>query len=940
MEIHDLGPLLVEQDGLPLAVGAGRLAAVLSPLAHRVGDLVTTTALVGAVWGTQAPPRATQLLESLIWRLRKQLEPGRIARAESVVLRREPHGYRLELPASAIDSARLRGALPEVRELSGRGRHEEVLEVSTRVLALWRGQPYAEVPDTGWLAPARESLEQARLDLSDLRVHSLLESGRPEEALGELGPLLADHPMRERLWAHRMVALYRAGRQGDALAAYRQARDLLADELGVDPGAELRELHRRVLDHDPTLDLQRSTPRTRPSDHLVHVPRRRTTLIGRDDDRARLESLVGDHSLITLVGPGGAGKTRLAVEVGHDAAPSFPGGVWFVDLASVGDGGMLVSALASTLGLADQPGRAPLEVVTHFLADRRTLLVLDNCEHVISASAAAVEEILARCPSVCVLTTTREPLDLPGEQRYPVGPVAVETAVALFADRAGPSVQVEPDGRDRQVVRRICAAVGDLPLGIELAAAATRSFELEEIAETLERNPAALSRPGSGPQRQASLRDAVDWGYRLARGDEQVLHRRLAVVPGPFSLDVAAMLCGVEPLDGDRAMELVGGLVHRSLLTSERAGSARRASIFAQLAPVRAHAAGVLSEDERDRLELTRDRWLAARVAGTSRGGRSGEAAFLSWLDDNVAVLRATLESTLAGRPDRSAITLVGALVRYWYERGRLTEAAYWAHRLGELPGRVACDELDLALIDATLGSVYALQHRVDEATVHLTRALPVLRHPSPDRVADVALALADGAAAAWTGDAWSVAQDYVEAGLELGRQHDQPHLVIVCQGVQSANWAVSGDPVAGIARAREVLADNEHVGNDVAVLFALVTLTVTALVGGRPDAALESSDQLLLTHRRMGSLAVGDTIETRAAIRAAAGDAAGAVRCLGAASALSRRLGREWPWHEFTPPVLAGLRAGLEATEFDRHWSSGERLGLGDPSRFTPEWI
>lgn len=945
VEIRDLGPLLVELDGLPTAVGSGRRAAVLSPLANRVGEVVTPATLIDAVWGPEPPPKAGQLLESVIWRLRKELEPGRAARAEPVVLRRDPLGYRLDLPPSAVDSAHLRAAVPQVRQAAADGRFDRVLEQSVAALALWRGEPYAEVADTGWLAVARQQLSAARLDLAELRVQALLRLGRPEQAVGVLGPLLADHPLNERLWACQMIGLYQAGRQADALAAFGRARELLADELGVDPGPELRELQRRLLDQDPTLDA-RPAAGERPPAGAGRLPSRRTSLVGRDDDVSRLVGALADTALITLVGPGGAGKTRLAVEVGYTARASVPDGVWFVDLASIGDEELLGAALAGAFGLTGQPGTDPLEVVTNFLADRHAVLVLDNCEHLVAAVATVVDDLLDRCSGIRVLATSREPLDVPGEVVHPVGPLPVgPTAAApgpaeqLFLERARAAVDVDPARIDRDLIGRICTAVGGLPLGIELAAAQTRTFALTEIAQALDRNPAELARRGPGPGRQATLRNTVDWGYRLARGDEQILHRRLAVIPGPFTLDVAAALCEVPPLRADAALSLVGGLVHRSMLTSTRPSRDGGPTVFQQLVPIRAHAADALGRPERAVVEAARDRWLARRIADAPMDGRPGQTAFLDWLDDNAATLRATLESMLGPRPDPAVFGVVASLVGYWFERGRPAEAAHWVDLLGETD-RTGLDPVDQALGDAAAGTVQSFRRRGAEATRLLRDCLPALGSPRPERLDDVARALILAAAAAWAGDIWDVAAECVDTALTVARSADLPHLEIVARAIRSSNWALGSDPATGIAEARQVLRDNQALGNDFANLFALVTLSVTALFGGDPDAALHASDELLLTHRRMGALAVSDTIETRASIRAAAGDAAEAIRCLGASAALNRRLGRDWPWHEFTPPVVEDLRRRVAPDEFARYWASGERLGLGDPERFTPEWI
>ena len=762
MIFADLGPLAVEVDGLQSPVSGRRLASVLALLLARVGEVVTPAALVDAVWGPAAPARASQSLESLVWRLRKLLEPERTARQTPSVLRTEERGYRLAVPPDSVESHLFVAAMESLPALFARRDFEQALEVASSALERWRGEPYEGVPDADWIGPVRERLIALHTDLNEYRVQALLDTGQPERAVSELVPLLASHPFRERFWAQRMLGLYRSGRQAAALEAFTHVRRLLADELGVEPGPELRALQRQLLDQEPSLD-PAQPPAATTAAARVRLPGRRGAIIGREDDLAAVVPLLGGAGLVTLTGPGGTGKTRLAVEAAFHARGGFADGVWFVDLTQTVDPDGVATLTANTLGLGPQPHTSTEQQLLDHLAPRRMLLVLDNCEHVLTGVRALADQILDHCPDVTLLATSREPLEIAGESLWPVAPLPITdsdtpiagtrsattkgAAVALFVERLG---NQRPDldlaGPDGLYIRQICAAVGGLPLGIELAAARARVFELDEIAATLATAPAQLTRSGAGPQRQASLLDAVDWSYRLARPDERILHRRLACIGGPVTLEGAAALCGVPPLRPEQAMELLGGLVHRSLLTSTRSTRSTRSTqqgrptTFTQLVPIRAHAAAGLAETpEREAVERARDDWVIGHVAAAPNDGRPGLADFYDWLDDNEAAVRETLRSTLLTDPRPAGLTLLAALGSYWFERSRQIEGGQWALVAKDLPDRVQLDEFDASIAGLMHGCMLALNHEAASAEPYLMAAFTALREPPESRLAEAA---------------------------------------------------------------------------------------------------------------------------------------------------------------------------------------------------------
>jgi DNA-binding SARP family transcriptional activator len=425
-----------------------------------------------------------------VWRLRKLLEPQRSARQSPSVLRTEEPGYRLAVPPDTLESHIFIAAVERLPVLLAERDFGQALDLTSSALELWRGEPYEGVPEADWIGPVRERLVALHVDLNEYRVQALLDTGQPERAVSELVPLLAAHPFRERLWAQRMLGLYRSGRQAAALGAFTQVRRLLADELGGEPGPELRALQQELLDQAAGLDPVRPNPAASPG--RVQLPSRRSTIIGREDDLAAIVGALGGAGLVTLTGPGGTGKTRLAVEAAFAARGGFPDGVRFIDLTQTDDPCEVVTLTANTLGLGPQPSTTTDQLVLTFLAERQTLLVLDNCEHVLSGARGLADRILDHCPEVTVLATSREPLDLAGETRWPVAPLPVadpdsptasartmdgpaDAAVALFVERLSnlrPDLDLE--GPDGVHIRQICAAVGGLPLGIELAAARAR----------------------------------------------------------------------------------------------------------------------------------------------------------------------------------------------------------------------------------------------------------------------------------------------------------------------------------------------------------------------------------------------------------------------------------------------------------------------------------
>ncbi|HYZ97652.1 MAG TPA: BTAD domain-containing putative transcriptional regulator, partial [Acidimicrobiales bacterium] len=556
------------------------------------------------------PPRQVQVSY-----LRRAL--GLASAGPAPSLRTEAGGYALDVDADAVDVYRFeRGVSSAAGRLAQPSRQEVEAGLAElrAALGLWRGEALQDVAYESFVVAEVERLGELRAVALEHEIEARLLLGRHEEAIPVLRRLIADHPLRERLRAQLMVALYRSGRQAEALRAFDATRERLVEELGVEPAAELQALQRSVLDHNPDLDW---TPLGVPAGDDVasegarvegaglpggSLPAPTSRLVGREREVAAVHAGMADSRMVTLTGPGGAGKTRLALAVAHDELGARP--VWFVDLGGVGDPGLVPFEVARAVGAASLTD--PLEAAAVRVGDRPGLLVLDTCEHLIDACATTAHRLLRTCPALGVLATSRQPLAVAGEVAWPVPPLRVPDpaasltemrdaeAVRLFSER---SRAVRPDfTADESVVgdvADICRTLDGLPLAIELAAARTNVLSVASILERLGDRFALLSKVGRAAEvRQRSLRGAIEWSYELLDDDQRVFFDRLGVFAGRFTLDaagaVAAHELGTDPLD------LVSAVVDRSLVVADGDDSYR------MLDSLRAYAAERLRVDPAD----------------------------------------------------------------------------------------------------------------------------------------------------------------------------------------------------------------------------------------------------------------------------------------------------------------------------------------------------
>jgi predicted ATPase/DNA-binding SARP family transcriptional activator len=878
----------------------------------------------------------------VVWRLRSALEPGRAPRETGTVLQKEAAGYRLAAPLLNVDSAQFVSAAQRSAELLALRDAAAALEVSEAALALWRGEPFEGVRDAAWLEPVRERLSGLRLDISECHVQALLESGQPERAVSELVPLLAAQPFRERYWAQRMLGLYRSGRQAAALDAFAEARRILADELGVDPGPDLRRMHERILAQDRGLDGPLARSRASAPGSPANLPSRRTRLIGRDQDVDSVLAQSSGHRLVTLIGPGGAGKTRLAIECAHRLRLGRDDGVRFVDLApvAVGSGAAEIwDELAAALELRAQPGTPSRRLVLDQVAGAELLLVLDNCEHVAARASEVVDELLERCSGLTVLATSREPLMVAGERTWPVEPLDDAAAIALFADRLSDlRPDLDPDGADRAAIAEICAAMGCLPLGIELAAARARVFELREIASSLATSSARLERPGRGPARHNSMLDAVDWSYQLALPDVQVLHRRLACLPGAVTLDAIRALCSVSPLTTDQAPDLVSALAHQSLLSVIRPSSNRGQTMFRQLVPTRAHADRHLDPRDRAAVDAARDAWVAERIMSAPLDGRIGQAEASEWIADNMTAVRATLASTLISDPDRIGLELVARLTIFWFERGRMLEAGRWFRAVATLPIRISIAGVDSAVAAALVGCAQGLIQDREGAEQRLAAALPDLIDPPAEHAVLVGEVLVLIATAAWVCRLSELGLSAATAAVAAGETFDRPHVTTRGRALQAMHRLWLGDRVTSLLATERVLADPG--GNEFAAFVAAYARSRADRDAGDPAAALGWMRRAAQAHQALGMHPTSELLEDIARLLELTGSSAEAVRCLGAAAELHAGDGLSWPRQPETRQALERLEKAMPVADYERLWAAGQRLGQADPEALLNHWL
>jgi predicted ATPase/DNA-binding SARP family transcriptional activator len=685
-----LGTLEVCRGDAVVAVPGARLRGLIARLALAGGRPVEPGVLVDALWPQELPADPANALQSLVSRLRRVLgEAGAVTQSEG--------GYRLGVTEDDVDALRFERLAALGRDRLRAGDPRAAAELLGEAVALC-GEPsvIAAVAPAVATRLARTAVEAvANLAEAELAL------GRADDAATRLSALLAEHPADERAAALQMDALAAQGRQADALDLYERVREILADRLGADPGAALRERHLRLLQsRAPAPEARREAPAS-------NLPGALTSFIGRDDDLARIDALLARGRLVTVVGPGGAGKTRLAVEAGRRQRHKYRDGTWLVDLAAVTEPAKAGAAVLAAIGprgaaLFEASGRmraggSELDVLADQLNGRESLLVVDNCEHLIDAVAHLIAALLPRCAGLRVLATSREPLAIDGEALVPLGPLVLpdlgdgledirrSASVRLFTERAAavrPGFDV--DERTCADVVRLVRGLDGMPLALELAAARLRTLSLAELAAGLsDRFRLLTTGSRAASPRHRTLRGVIAWSWDLLDENERTVVERVSVLPGGVTPESAAAVCaGTAVLPGE-VPELLAALIDKSLL--QLAPDAGR---YRMLETLREY--GIEQLAEQCALDAVRDlaaRYLADLVAREEPLLRGpGQLAALrvigSEYDNALAALRHLCDTGDA----TAAVALASDLSWYWQMLGRHADAAYWQGEALALP--------------------------------------------------------------------------------------------------------------------------------------------------------------------------------------------------------------------------------------------------------------
>jgi predicted ATPase/DNA-binding winged helix-turn-helix (wHTH) protein len=729
MEFCTLGPLRVSSGGRALDLGTPAQRALLAMLLTSPGTLVSDDRLVDGLWGEEPPASARHLVRVYVSRLRALL--AETAGPERIV--REGSGYALRVDPGELDAERFEAAVRDARALAAQepGVAERILSAAMR---LWRGAPYADLLEPPPVVHEQAAhLEDLHRDALQTWVDVRLRLGRHRELVPELARIAADQPYDEALHAQLMLALYRCYRQADALAAARELGARLRDDLGIDPSPEIRELYRDILLQAPHLSLESPEP-------PGNLPVRLTSFVGRTRELREVVALLGACRLVTLTGPGGIGKTRLALEAARQQRSRFPAGTWWVDLARVSEPETVLDQLAGAIGVAPVPGTSLLEAVVRALGRRRVLLVLDNCEHVASAVAELVGGLLSAATGPRVLATSRVPLRVEGEQLWRVPPmslpnggasaddVAASDAVHLFVERGRAVLPAFTlDGASGATIGEICRRLDGLSLAIEMAAARLAILSPEEIARLIDDRFVLLERSAVGrPARHRTMEAAIDASCALLAKRDQAVFERLAAFVGPFDLDAACAVGFGGEGPTARVLAALEALVEASMLNLERDGARttyRLLETLREYGLARLRRRGI--EDEVRLAHARHYLGLAGRAGALI--GTPDVAPWMTRLTADYAELRHALGWSLAHEPRAITLRAAPALRELWYRRGDGREADRWTGLMldGDLtgvPSSLLAEVHDAASYALVVADDYSAARSHADAAVQLAR--------------------------------------------------------------------------------------------------------------------------------------------------------------------------------------------------------------------------
>ncbi|GII66481.1 hypothetical protein Skr01_65660 [Sphaerisporangium krabiense] len=947
-----LGTLRAEVGGRPAGLGGPRQRAVLALLLIARGRIVSADRILSDVWSDSRQPSPTTL-HGYVADLRRALEPGRTPGAPPSLLVRDGPGYALRAAPTAVDAERFADlAARGRRELEG-GDPERAADLLGQALALWRGPAYADFGGAAFATPDATRLENLRAAVHEDRLAAIIAAGRHAAAVGELEALVAEQPLRERGWELLALALYRSGRQGDALAALRAVRRRLSDELGIDPGRGLRDLEEAILAQDPALSPaapRRTSPAAeagprpdlgpagagapvtgpeRPASGGTagqaaggapgqgNLPFALSSFVGRTRDLAAVGAYLDTHRLVTLTGPGGAGKTRLALEAARARADA--DGPWLVEMAGLHAPELLTPTVAAALGL---PSAGSPEQLAGMLAGRRTLLVLDNCEHLLVHAAHLAHTLLARCGGVRVLCTSRESLGITGEAVYDVPPLDAATeGTELFLRRAAAALPGGiPEAGDRETIRTVCARLDGNPLAIELAAAQCRTLSLDQIADALkDRFTLLVAGPAGRPDRHRTLVDTIAWSDQLLQPAERRLFHRLGVLEGGFDLEAAAAVGGIAPVLGP-----LSALVRKSLVTVEPGTAPRR---YRMLETLRYYAVAALPPEEHDAARERHRAWALARAENVERHLRGPQAvALLQGLGRDQAEFRAAFASALELGDGEYALRLGGALFWFWFRMGYVGEGLAWLSEAFAAAPDAAADVRARARF--AVAALCYVAGRTDEAHQAARVAVEEARAAGDPVTESLAIAYTAylGVLTRGPGDGAALAEEGVRSARRTGQDWVEAETLMV----QGMVLRALGDLPAAEAVFRRAIAAARASGHDWAADGAAWCEMKTACDRGDGARALAVAGGILATMDRYGDISFWlVTVHSAARALVLAGKAEEAAVLMGAVEAIGTRAGVS---PELMDPLdgpreAAAVREALPPEEYARHAARGRTL-------------
>jgi predicted ATPase len=888
MEFRVLGPVQALSGGRPVPLGGPKQRALLAELLLHGGAVLPRDHLVDALWD-EPPSSARSSLQVYVHGLRRAIGTDRI----------ETHGdgYRIRLEPGELDLARFERLIGKAEHALAEERVADAADDLDAALALWAGPPLADVADQPAARVATQRLDELRLRAVELRNDARLELGGHDGLLPELEQLIGEEPYRERLREQQILALYRAGRQKEALEAYQRARRVLVDELGVEPGPALQELERAILRQDAGLEAAaRAQPGKRP-----RLPAAATSLVGRRLEIAAVEALLrrDDVRLLTLTGPGGTGKTRLALAAAEALAPELRDGAAFVDLSAVVEPELVLPTIARALELSEGSDDLGAAVLAH-LRDLSLLLVLDNLEQLRNATQP-VAALLAAAPRVRVLATSRAPLRLSGEHAYPVPPLPVPAAAGVFEELVGNDAvrlfaaraQAADPGfalTDSNVgnVAAVCRRLDGLPLAIELAAARVKVLTPAALERRLGQ---ALELLVDGardlPARQQTLRATLDWSYELLPEPERALLARLAVFTGGWTLEDAEAVLGGATATG------LASLVDSSLV---RRGGSPEAPRFGLLETIREYALERLraegEEDEYRRLHAVHFVEVAERAWAAIREGGGAEAEWYGLLDVEQENLRSAGAWASEAGEVEVEVRLAVAQRWFWLVRGRLGEG----HRA--FARAVAATGGKPALHAAALAGTATFSVRLgafEEAKALFERALALYREL--DDLDEISRCIAElGGVAVAERDLERAAQLYTES-ISIFEQTGNKIRLAVALANLAAIAAEAGDPAAAAEHGRRAIALQRENGDADGLGVSLANLARVHLGRGEvADARVTLAESMEIAKRLGYQLLLAYTLGAAAELAAREGRPAGAARLIGASAALFEAISMPMP--------------------------------------------